>query len=74
MDYSTLEYLEHVGQIPGHNEWPVDHERSAPPPTWSQVCHQLADEMRGVSMWETDRGPLIFVGIVLVVAIVIVAF
>jgi hypothetical protein len=30
--------------------------------------------MRGVSMWETYRGPLIFVGIVVVVAMLIAAF
>ena len=34
----------------------------------------FADEMRGVSMWETYRGPLIFVGIVVVVAMLIAAF
>jgi hypothetical protein len=71
---NKADYLEHVGQNPGHNGWPVDHQPSAPPPTRSEIGHQFADEMRGVSMWETYRGPLIFVGIVVVVAMLIAAF
>jgi len=41
--------------------------------SWRDRC-AFADEMRGVSMWETYRGPLIFVGIVVVVAMLIAAF
>ena len=52
-EYGAKERLDHVGQNPGGNGWPMEPKERELLPPWREVLHRAADVLRSACRWGT---------------------